>query len=475
VLAGSVGHAACFGACHGAPPPRADRRGVVAGRVDATEPARVRVCTTCHPDGVLTSGRDRRAFAATRATGDADFTLAFGHARHARVACARCHDQPGQARPRRADHQRCAATCHDGSPGAGPAMARCASCHVAGRDVAPPGDPSGVPPRPSHDRGDRSGGESTGSNAPRGVDAAPRVRAAFSHADHAARDGGRCERCHTGVAATDARPPRPTAASCASAGCHDARGAFPITAACTRCHQTAPASKYEVARPTAAFSHTGHLAFVALLSCATCHPTTRVGDVGVSDHAPCTPCHGDDFGRRTPTICGACHASTEPWRALVADRFPAPRSEFGASLDHARHPAPCAGCHRLATAAAELRPPRGHAACTGSTCHAVTGGPAPQLWACGGCHALGLADRRAAARTAAAWSVRTRFEHATHARGSDDRAIECTRCHVDMRGADLQAVATPPKSTCVPCHDGVTAFKITGTGCARCHAAGPPR
>jgi hypothetical protein len=31
-------------------------------------------------------------------------------------------------------------------------------------------------------------------------------------------------------------------------------------------------------------------------------------------------------------------------------------------------------------------------------------------------------------------------------------------------------IETPPKKTCAPCHDGRTAFKMTGHGCARCHA-----
>jgi hypothetical protein len=163
---------------------------------------------------------------------------------------------------------------------------------------------------------------------------------------------------------------------------------------------------------------------------------------------------------RKPPICGACHNATEPWRHLVADRSLPDRTEFGATLDHGKHPGPCASCHVLETASAQLRPPRGHRAC--SACHAATSGPAPHLDHCDGCHRAGLAAARIAARANDPWSVRVAFDHAPHGK-------ECTACHVDLAAADVIALPAPPKQTCVPCHDGAKAFSLTGTGCTRCH------
>jgi hypothetical protein len=170
-------------------------------------------------------------------------------------------------------------------------------------------------------------------------------------------------------------------------------------------------------------------------------------------------------------ICGACHNATEPWRPLVADRGPADRTEFGAMLDHDKHRGECGKCHSLRTPSAQLRPPRGHAACTGSGCHAEKGGPVPQLGACDACHRAGLAAERETARRVAPWSVRARFDHRTHAtEAGGDKALPCTTCHTNVSGTDLVKLAAPPKATCAPCHEAnKSAFKLTGTSCGRCH------
>jgi c(7)-type cytochrome triheme protein len=307
-------------------------------------------------------------------------------------------------------------------------------------------------------------------------DARPVVRSAFSHAKHAARGtaGAQCATCHPTASETDARElPHATAPMCAIAGCHDGAAAFPTTASCTRCHQDVPKGKYEVARPDTPFSHAKHLAFTVFVGCTTCHAVAPSGEVRVADHAQCAPCHAEDFGRRDPVTCGACHDATEPWRKLIPDRPPLQHSEFGASLDHGKHGAACTSCHNLTTASAQLRPPRGHRACGGSGCHAPAGGPTPAFTQCDGCHDLGLAERREAQRARAPWSVRQRFTHAKHERAPDGNALACTSCHVDMTGPDLLSIATPQKSACVACHDGQTAFKVTGTGCARCHPSKP--
>ena len=428
-LVGVPGHAACFGACHGPPPRRGDKPG-----------DRLAVCTACHAEAALVApGARGTPVHYPPYTLERNFGLTVGHKRHAAAPCATCH--AGGKRP---PHQRCAG-CHDGSAaaGRGPAMTACTGCH-------PPASGKPLPPTIIH--------------------AEISVTAAFSHARHAARggDGARCTTCHAGVLATDDNVmPAPPAASCAAARCHDGAAAFGITAACARCHRDPGDPEFKVARPTARYSHATHRA--VQLPCAACHPLARSGEVTVVGHAPCVTCHAEDFGLRQPRICGACHNGTEPWRALVADRGPPERTEFGATLDHARHPGDCARCHALTTAAAQLRPPRGHRACTGAGCHGVTAGPAPALGACERCHHPGLAVDRQAARLAAPWSVRRAFDHASHARGGDGRPLACEACHADLHGADVTTLATPAKATCAPCHDGGAAFKLTGTTCARCH------
>ena len=419
------GHAACFGACHG-PAPRPGAK--------EADPDRLRVCASCHVAASLASGK-----VAIAPIARPDFALAFGHQGHAAVACAQCH-----ATAKRPPHQRCAG-CHDGE-GKAAAMTACAGCHA----------PSLAPPRAGF------------------ISKEIVVTSTFSHARHAARGraGKACATCHASLmASTSAQMPRPAKPSCAIDGCHDGKASFSPIVACTKCHQDVPtAVGFKIARPANPYSHTRHQAR-GVGACLTCHAITASGEILINGHAVCAGCHDHaaDFGRREPQICGACHNSTEPWRALVADRSPLASSEFGATLDHEKHPAACAKCHSLATATAQLRPPRGHASCTGTGCHARTGGVAPKLATCDGCHQLGLVDRRVAQQRDAAWSVRARFDHTKHTRDKVGAALPCVSCHVDLSSPTVLSLASPPKATCAPCHDGDTAFKLTGTSCTRCH------
>lgn len=438
-LAGKPGHAACLERCHGGMPAAPAR-----GARPEQAPERLRVCVACHAEAVLQqpfTGPAPYAVAYPPYRTDPDHALEFGHKAHREIACAQCHD--GTRGP---PHRRCAG-CHDGAAarGRGPAMTACARCHALA---------SGVPERVQLAMTSQ-------------VEIV--VTSAFSHPRHAARGaaGQRCATCHAAISDTDEHQlPRPIAADCAAAGCHDGKAAFPTTAACTRCHQDVPKARFEVARPDARFSHAVHRG--KQLPCAGCHSLAKSGEVIVAGHASCASCHADDFGKRRPTICGACHNATEPWRALVPDRLPAERTEFGATIDHGKHRSACAACHALTTATAQLRPPRGHRACLGAGCHAVTGGPAPLMSACEACHGESRAEERRRARLAAPWSVRAAFDHATHRR-SKDGELACTACHTDLSAPDLASLRTPAKATCAGCHDGATAFKLTGTACLRCH------
>jgi len=454
-ITGRPDHATCFGSCHGAAPAAPAR-----GAKLVLDADRLKLCTACHAERLLVA-----PYAGSLPvpyppyTIDRDFNLAIGHRTHAATACTECHAPPETKTRPKPPHARCTG-CHDGTRAS--AMSRCATCHPAA---------SGRPQPPEL----------------RAVQ--DTVTATFSHAKHAARGtrGGECTTCHAAVRTTDdSELPRPTVHDCAAAGCHDGTAAFATTVACTRCHASAP-DKFTVIRPTDRFTHGGaHADVVAKQPCGTCHPIDH-GEIVVSGHAPCIACHAEDFGARAPKKCGACHNATEPWRHLVADRAPADRTELGATLDHGKHAGACTSCHSLTTASQQLRPPRGHGACTTSGCHAVAGGPAPHLAECTGCHRLGLAAERERARAAAPWSVRATFDHGVHRAGRDGGELACTACHVDLRARDVLALATPPKPTCAPCHDGSITFKLTGTSCMKCHPgqtrsgpdslrpAGPPK
>jgi hypothetical protein len=414
-LGAKPGHAQCFGKCHG-PAPTLPPKGK---KLVATP-----LCTSCHTQHALDAGTDRAAFRVMPPS-RADFALQTGHETHAAVTCEKCH---AQTKP--APHVRCAG-CHDGGAKKGPPMTLCTGCHQAADPTLEPA--ASIP-----------------------------VRSAFSHAKHASRGAaGKCSTCH--ATNTDAIAlPHPSTATCAADGCHDGRTAFSTTQTCTKCHQDVPPIRVHLERPDAPFSHDKHLAYIAFLPCVSCHALSRSGEVGLADHAACAPCHEDDFALRKPTTCGACHDATEPWRKLIPDRPSLASTDFGASLDHTKHTTACTSCHSLTTSTTQLRPPRGHSACSGAKCHATTGGPEPSLASCDGCHELGIAKRRQTQRLAAEWSVRKLFGHAKHPQA-------CTSCHVDMSGRDLMSLATPPKPTCATCHDGQTSFKLTGTGCARCH------
>jgi c(7)-type cytochrome triheme protein len=183
-------------------------------------------------------------------------------------------------------------------------------------------------------------------------------------------------------------------------------------------------------------------------------------------HAACVGCHAADFRASRPTTCGACHVGTEPWRPLRADAPRRLQSEFGAEFSHAAHldgmpprmAATCAACHGGIPGGSDRRIGAGHAACA---CHALE---APRLDGCSACHKLGLLPARDLRRERDPWSVAAKFRHdAAH-------AVSCGRCHPTAAEArTVDVIETPKKAACADCHDGRTAFKMTGHACARCH------
>jgi c(7)-type cytochrome triheme protein len=429
-LRGRPGHAACFGACHGDPPAKAKKLAFTAEQE--------KLCTACHAGTT--------AVAYPPYTLDPDFGLTLSHAAHDKtVACRTCHGSGG-AKAGGTSHDRCTA-CHL-APAAGtaiPAMTSCSSCH------APAWGPA------------RSAELITG----------PFALAGFSHAGHAKKiPGATCKSCHAAVAGAPAADlPPPTMTDCSAAGCHDGEKAFATTEACTRCHTAAPTTSYELVRPDRRYSHEKHRARLPeATACASCHAIDRRGEASAPAHRACSDaaCHQGDFASTTPISCGACHVAIEPWRPLRADALPPPDTEFGATMPHRRHAGKqlaCAGCHSVPVARRELRPARGHTTCRGEGCHAPgTATPSPALDDCSGCHRTGIVEARLQDRLGAEWSVRARFAHAPHA------ASDCESCHTQVWEVD-GLPAPPAKATCAGCHDGSTAFKMTGHGCARCHGS----
>lgn len=469
-LVGRPGHTTCLGSCHVWTP----KPGVALGE-DLEQ-----VCMTCHAPADLALPRPAVAFPPYAI--EPDFPMTISHAKHASARCELCHKVPGAKAPTPKPGAK-PATKPATKPAPRMAHARCIGCHPAG--PAPP-TPAVAPTAPPAAPAPMAACTSChiaayGANAlPRLVRGPLSVGAAYSHTRHAARtpaDAVACATCHGAIAAaTGLELTAPTATQCATAGCHDAKGAFPITERCTTCHTSPPATSFAVARPPERFAHVAHASRLALDNCAACHRLDARGEPAAGGHDACASCHAADFGLARPTICGGCHASTEPWRALVADRLPAARSELGARMNHAAHATvACARCHSLTTTTRELRPPRGHRACAGSGCHARTktpGAPEPALDACAACHALDLERARVEERTAAPWSVRTRFRHDTHATEVDGDPLACTTCHDGVAAStDAATLPTPKKPACAPCHDGKRAFKMTGHACAKCHGS----
>jgi len=252
-------------------------------------------------------------------------------------------------------------------------------------------------------------------------------------------------------------------------GCHEGgKAAFATTEACTKCHASAPSVTYALARPHVRFSHARHRTRIPDGACATCHALDARGEAPAPPHRACadTACHQRDFEIQAPEICGACHGAIEPWRKLRADALPKVETEFGAAMPHARHAdldRACDACHSLDNGRRQRRPPRGHASCTGAGCHAESAGPAPRLTACATCHRPGLVSDQVQERLSAEWSVRARFDHDSH-------TTDCVVCHDQVARTDALP-APPTKARCGACHDGSTAFKMTGHGCARCHGS----
>ncbi|MEM9489739.1 MAG: hypothetical protein AAGC55_11375, partial [Myxococcota bacterium] len=219
-LRGQPGHSACFGACHGPPPPR---RTAAPYTIAA---AVRRVCNACHPpraldqlirptaDSGVRPGRSAQPVpvywpAPGRGQTGREHGLALSHRAHSAVprGCQACHSQPA---PRRSPPS---------SALQAASHARCTGCHPAtAPGAATPARPPGAaaataPGRPMPMT------ECQRCHVPTvGPDSRPHLRrgrypvgAVFSHRTHHDRGARDCLLCHRAVTATDDRAlPAPT-------------------------------------------------------------------------------------------------------------------------------------------------------------------------------------------------------------------------------------------------------------------------
>ena len=406
--------------------------------------APARVCRTCHtPTRPECLPRDMPPLPAA-----GSFAARFTHAKHLATGasierdCALCHRTQGAAPPTQKPHVLCSG-CHNPN-GVKPSMADCTSCHGARTRPTPPGDD-------------------------------PFRLSTFDHRSHAnASKQSSCLSCHD-------KPvgdlPRPSMLGCQTR-CHDGKKAFSATGTrCTACHKApsappsaSPPASPPGARSDAGFSHAEHRKRnVKIDDCAACHATDSDGVLAApgarKDHLPCAnaACHQTDYLARAPKICGVCHDAATPWAKAVSRPGKPVSVEWFQAMNHASHltgkTASCESCHGdKRTGAAR---PRDHRAC--SICHARQ---APVMSDCAACH-----TGTRASRPTSEWSVAATFEHTKHALDPRSRrATACTECHTQIVSAkNMAAVAPPRMADCDGCHDGKTAFKSTGFGCARCH------
>jgi c(7)-type cytochrome triheme protein len=386
--------------------------------------ARGNRCLTCHSSINTMKPGKTRPFPRP-----GEFHVMFGHAKHValttnRGECGGCHGTGG---PAEMGHLACA-RCH--SSGTLPDMNFCGGCHKPGK-----------------------GEEST-------LQEPSAFRVPFSPPRHREVSRAPCLSCHVGLATKD-HVERPSMKQCET--CHDGKQAFDARGThCGRCHKSSQ-TLTAVHTEMPPFSHANHASRgVTIKSCTNCHgvgESWRSTLPGQKDHRPCQndACHAADFGKVGSRLCLSCHERNDPFEPNPLKR-PTSRvtPEWTVHMTHGPHlplkALNCNQCHpSILDPIATITD--GHALC--GFCHKAKAKPG--MDACAACH------QGVATKTVAAWSVAGRFRHDTNHRSG------CESCHRQAGASDL----TPPtmEGCGTSCHDGKTAFKVTGFGCARCHGA----
>ncbi len=289
----------------------------------------------------------------------------------------------------------------------------------------------------------------------------------FRHDVHLRKLGRNCTKCHNAIFKIAKKNPSYTMAdmekgkSCGT--CHDGRTAFKVTE-CVRCHKVGVVAIEIPDFGAATFSHPFHL---SMYSCTDCHNSLfkpsrtknpHVTMAQMEKGAACGACHDGSTAFSVKGDCTKCHK--------VKD------IHFGAqaTFSHTFHLGmfSCRECHTKIFIAgknskrytmAQMQQGKSCGAChDGSTAFSVKGD-------CDKCHTT-VKDVVFKADDA-------RFSHGIHT-----AMFKCGDCHssIFIGGVNSKRYSMAQMEqgkSCGACHDGSTAFSVTGS-CDKCHHSTKP-
>jgi c(7)-type cytochrome triheme protein len=240
--------------------------------------------------------------------------------------------------------------------------------------------------------------------------------------------------------------------------CHDGKSAFSVAGSCGKCHPV----KDAVLALDARFSHTKHL---EMYKCYDCHSKLFNASVNnkrrsmaeMEKGASCGACHDGSTGFSVKGDCDKCHRST----VEVDIKVP---SAGNTLFSHKFHTGmyKCVDCHNsifttgksaVRYKMADMEKGKSCGAChDGKTAFAVKD-------SCGKCHPVKEIPFKESG---------ARFSHQLHL-----AAYSCTDCHdsIFLPGPNNRRHTMPDMEkgqSCGSCHDGKTAFSVTGD-CGKCH------
>ncbi|MBI1920215.1 MAG: cytochrome c3 family protein [Geobacter sp.] len=281
----------------------------------------------------------------------------------------------------------------------------------------------------------------------------------FSHSFHYLMF--KCDDCHNGVFLTGTRSTRYTmrqmeqGKSCGA--CHNGKSAFTVAGNCGKCHPVRDITMTDDAR----FSHNKHL---EMYRCSDCHNKLFVAGpdnkrwkmTDMEKGKSCGACHDGSIGFSVRGDCNKCHTSTVEITFNV-------RQTGKTVFSHKFHTGmySCTDCHYGVI-------PLGDAA------RRNTMADMEQGKSCGACHegktAFTVKENCTKCHPTKEinFPVGAAFSHAFHT-----GMYRCNDCHdalfIPGAGNRHVSMAEMEKGTsCGACHDGKTAFAVTGT-CEKCH------
>jgi c(7)-type cytochrome triheme protein len=360
----------------------------------------------------------------------------FPHVFHTKIfICADCHSGifTGGPTSRRytmaeMEQDRSCGACHDGKIAFG-VTANCDRCHRQTKELALAVQPIGTVP--------------------------------FSHKVHTSLF--KCDDCHNKVFATGSQARRFTMAemekgkSCGA--CHNDETAFSVKANCSRCHPVRDIP-YVL---DAWFGHNRHL---QMYTCTDCHNAffaagpgnKRRTMVDMEKDQSCGACHDGFIAFSVAGDCDRCHKSTKELVIKTRGAGPTPFS-------HKVHISlfKCGDCHN------RIFP-------TGVAAKRFTMADMEAGKSCGACHDAKTAFtvRENCVRCHPVKEIQMQPSGATFSHKLHTGLYRCNECHDRLfnpgagnRRVSMAAMEKKQES-CGACHNGKTAFSVTGS-CLKCH------